>query len=670
MADETGGAPKDAFVAPPYCDVIMKGGTASAIVYPPLLAGLVSSALAQEDSSTDAEPQQDSFELRNLAGTSAGSIGAVLGAAAEYRRQKVRAGEQTGDPLSGFKTLSEFPAVLDEAGGILPLFQPWAETKLVWDLLWALKLGKGFKGKVCDAWQVFQPHWRWLAGGGILGLLVARLCWLPGRGDSGGALASAALLLLAAVVCGLFKCSRLAVPVVLIWLPVALAKPPGSVVLALLTGLVLLPVCGHLYWLVVKVLPRKCYGVCPGGTLTNWLATEIDKVAGKEGDELPLTFHDYEHCRADGESQQLRMVTTCLTQGRPYFLPFRQDVWWFDPAQLNDLMGAELVAKLVKLATRDQSTDEPVTAVDRAVGPPLGDEDVVDSAARPASGCVAWQGHLLYALPTDDLPVAVGMRLSMALPGVLCAVPLWERRFERSADGAGWTPVFKQAWFTDGGVTANLPVHFFDVMVPRWPTVTINLDYATTADDPGDVYLAKSNLAGQSPRRQPLENVWQFGMGLLDTMRNWHDNTQLTAPGQRDRLATIRLSQAQGGMNLNMSLATMEQVARRSRQAATLLVQRFRTPDGVHKLNWRNHRWIRLVTASKLLETSLGQYLQAESASPSYGDLCARAESYQACEPAARVSVPALLKVRPVGAITACSATPKPPCELQVRPEL
>src|SRR5512140_1751594 len=53
-----------------YCDVVMKGGITSGIVYPPLVAKLA-----------------DHYHLKNIGGTSAGAIAAVAAAAAEYYRR-------------------------------------------------------------------------------------------------------------------------------------------------------------------------------------------------------------------------------------------------------------------------------------------------------------------------------------------------------------------------------------------------------------------------------------------------------------------------------------------------------------------------------------------------------------------------------------------------------
>jgi len=59
----------DAAGRPQECDLIMKGGVTSGLVYPGAIATL-----------------SETFRLRNIGGTSAGAIGAVAAAAMEYGR--------------------------------------------------------------------------------------------------------------------------------------------------------------------------------------------------------------------------------------------------------------------------------------------------------------------------------------------------------------------------------------------------------------------------------------------------------------------------------------------------------------------------------------------------------------------------------------------------------
>ena len=88
------------------CDVIMKGGITSGVVYP-----LALTELAKQ------------FRFSQVGGTSAGAIAAAAAAAAEYGRHT---------PGGGFARLAKLPA---EVGKILfSLFQPTPSLKPVFDI--------------------------------------------------------------------------------------------------------------------------------------------------------------------------------------------------------------------------------------------------------------------------------------------------------------------------------------------------------------------------------------------------------------------------------------------------------------------------------------------------------------------------------------------------------
>src|SRR5262245_8548154 len=92
-----------------FCDVVMKGGITSGVVYPPLVARLA-----------------ERFRLRNIGGTSAGAIAAAVAAAAQLGR--LRGNEEA------FAALDRLPERLGGAGRaagssvLRELFQPSPET--------------------------------------------------------------------------------------------------------------------------------------------------------------------------------------------------------------------------------------------------------------------------------------------------------------------------------------------------------------------------------------------------------------------------------------------------------------------------------------------------------------------------------------------------------------
>src|SRR5580658_3108667 len=82
------------------CDVVMKGGITSGVVYPKALSKIGAS-----------------YRFRGVGGASAGAIGAAIGAAAEFGRSS-----------GGFARMAALPGQLGD-GRLAALFQPQASTR-------------------------------------------------------------------------------------------------------------------------------------------------------------------------------------------------------------------------------------------------------------------------------------------------------------------------------------------------------------------------------------------------------------------------------------------------------------------------------------------------------------------------------------------------------------
>ena len=67
------------------------------------------------------------------------------------------------------------------------------------------------------------------------------------------------------------------------------------------------------------------------------------------------------------------------------------------------------------------------------------------------------------------MPVLLATRMSLAVPGLIASVPFYERRPE------GSQPEHVEHWFSDGAITSNFPVHFFDALLPGHPTFGLDL---------------------------------------------------------------------------------------------------------------------------------------------------------------------------------------------------
>src|SRR5579872_6216624 len=92
------------------CDVVMKGGVTSGVVYPTAICRLA-----------------QNFRFRSIGGTSAGALAAALAAAAEYQRL-------TAGTSAGFQRLAEVSEYLGTGSNLRDLFQPSADTQALFDL--------------------------------------------------------------------------------------------------------------------------------------------------------------------------------------------------------------------------------------------------------------------------------------------------------------------------------------------------------------------------------------------------------------------------------------------------------------------------------------------------------------------------------------------------------
>ena len=93
------------------CDLVMKGGIASGIVYPRAIAAL-----------------SKTYRLHSIGGSSAGAIAAAAAAAAEYRRQS-----NDGDE-GGFEALRDLPGERGRGDTLANLFKPEGKTRFAWDV--------------------------------------------------------------------------------------------------------------------------------------------------------------------------------------------------------------------------------------------------------------------------------------------------------------------------------------------------------------------------------------------------------------------------------------------------------------------------------------------------------------------------------------------------------
>ena len=508
------------------CDVIMKGGITSGVVYP-----LALTELAKK------------FRFAQVGGTSAGAIAASAAAAAEYGRHV---------PGRGFVLLAKLPA---EVGKILfSLFQPTPSLKPVFDIAVAA-IGNDSTTKKAMR---------------MIGAALAGFAFAAAAGSLPG------LLILVA---GLWYCN------------------PALVllgVLLLLIGITIgVAIC--LYRAISKGIPHNDFGLCPGKTqpgnstpgLSDWLADKIDDIAGRDPKkDPPLTFGDLAPAGdGGGHKITLRMMTTNLTLRRPYSLPFNEKIYAFKLADFERLFPARITSYL--------------TAHCEKVDDPAGEH--VD----------------LYKFPEpENLPLIVATRMSLSFPLLFCAVPLYAQdfTFQSKPERDKW----RKNLFSDGGLSNNFPIQFFDRMLPNSPTFGISLDdfnekrvpedirkqYPRDDDPHQRVWLPKTTSAGSGVLipGEPLDGIVAFFSRLIDAAKDWQDNLQSTLPGYRDRIVHVGLEPNEGGLNINMPRDLVRRLGNYGALAGVDMRDEFDLDE---------HRWRRFLVAMDRMDHTLDEIAAA-----------------------------------------------------------
>jgi predicted acylesterase/phospholipase RssA len=598
------------------CDIVMKGGITSGVIYP-----LAVCQLAQ------------AYRLRSVGGASAGAIAAAAAAAAEVGRASLtRQGNDVapGESRSlavGFLGLAQFPTLLgqDQADGkslLFHLFRPQPQTGRLFELLTGALDEAARLPRPTKPWHAIKLAGRLLIRAARRALRRAFLGMLPG------------LVLVALGLTGLIATLGpfgvvLSVVIILVGIVIGLLGLIISVLTAVVSD--------------VRQLPSVGFGISSGMgeteselALTPWLLGRLHELAGRPVDGRPLTFGDLKE-----HDIELRVMTTNLSRAQPMAMPWDDDVFFFEPAEFQKLFGEDVVNAMVRNP------------------PPL---PSAPTKRRDREVLLIHAGTKRPFPRSENLPIIVATRMSLSFPLLISAVPLYAIDYGRKANQtyskriAEWrqanpqgsledhakavpAPEFDVNWFSDGGLTTNLPVQFFDSPLPTRPTFAIDLDrfseeHGRSPDEWQNSYLPNVNRGGLLRRTarwgpQPLSQLISFGRSLIQTARTWVDEASLVMPGYRDRVVTVYTGADEGGLNLSMPTEVVTRLSIRGRFAAQRLVEQF-GPGGK---GWDNHRWLRFRAATAALSewlagfeegytspapTSYDAILAGEARQPSY----------------------------------------------------
>ena len=536
-----------------FCDLVMKGGITSGLVYPNAVLALA-----------------ERYRFKNIGGTSAGAIAAAVCAAAALgeRRKTLAPASLAGRPdEAGFAGLGRVAVDLAGKGFIYALFQPSRGARSAYRLLVGLSAGGGFIGRLISVLVAIGC----IAGFEFLLILAGFLTFGYGWAGRTGMVAAGP----AALICAL----------------------SGAALLGLLR--------------VARVMRRNHLGICTGlgqrrflrkrrPALTEWLLDVIQTLSG-QSDGDPLLFEHLWNAPRYGDEPpgdralSLRMITTGVSHHEPRSLPLDSGRFWFLREEFEQLFPITLVDWM---AARDSS---PVVVEGKTYYelPRDGGLPVIVGARMSLSFPL-----LISAVPLYEPDFRT---VAMERSPVASQVPgkdqpqksILESTNALASGGAGDGFVasggeavpFRVCWFSDGGISSNFPIHLFDTPLPRWPTFAIDLVYPKTGDGPqNQIFLPQENNQGWQRHyqsiaaRSAISEVSGFLFAIIATMQNWRDLLQSRAPGHRDRIVRVPLSSTEGGMNLDMPEPVLASIAAKGTAAGQMLVREF---------DFNNHWWIR-----------------------------------------------------------------------------
>lgn len=604
------------------CDLVMKGGVTSGIVYPSAIA-----AIAKD------------YRLRSVGGTSAGAIGAAAAAAMEFGRRSGRNPDACAQLASLSTQLGED---VDGSPRLLRLFQPDPSTAGLFNTVMHLARAKSMGGALAGLLL-----WPFLIAATIMGL-ATYFVWRSGFSE-----APCGMLVLMTF---LFLAGTLGLGLLFSFIRWAPSLDAGlSAVAANGFGFC----SGMETYKPRRSLLAKLRGAEPEeqDSLSLWLHKQFQALAGLDEKEV-LTFGDLwvaeqrsasrsrkeALCAASGKPVEdsvpdissvgrdidLALVASDINRAQSVQLPFMRstDRLYARISDLRALFPCAVVCWMTKYARTDDDLETLV----------FDEEDRKDFIRLPRP---------------QDLPVLFGVRMSLSFPFLFRAVRLYVVR--RDAERPGEQRL-AEIWLADGGITSNFPIHLFDSPVPTRPTFCLNLLYhddelepdvgLRTPDsgaeevepqglavpgkgrlmpDPDEeidsyVYMLRTNrgrLSTYTPFEMaaPLTRLIRFGGRIVTTARQWGDNQLIDVPGYRDRIVHVRMLPEEGGFNFDMGAKVITRLQKRGHRAGEVIATRFKPKnlddpqyEGQLKLNWANHRFVRFRSFISGLEVAASRF--------------------------------------------------------------
>jgi len=321
----------------------------------------------------------------------------------------------------------------------------------------------------------------------------------------------------------------------------------------------------------IKRLTENNFGLCSGKTqktshgklaFSDWIAAKINTVAGLEyGDgHIPLLVGDIEDYGIN-----IATMTSDLSSRRPYKLPLKNRYHYFKVDEFQVLFPDWILGHLINFSDKLASARK-LEQKDDYVPLPKG------------------YHYFIYG---PETPLHLVVRMSLSFPFLISAIPLYRVDYETRSEDKGKLNVVKPKYdylkkctFSDGGISSNFPIHFFDSLLPNRLTFGVTLDsnkrYKSEAYDNDRIKIRDHGFNTEERRVEVIPSAAGFLSSLRNTSANWKDNLQTQLHGYAERIVTIRLnSKSEGGINLNMPKQTVAQLKQYGQDAGKELVRKF-----------------------------------------------------------------------------------------------
>jgi predicted acylesterase/phospholipase RssA len=537
------------------CDIVMKGGITSGVVYPGAVCELARA-----------------YRFRNVGGTSAGAIAAAATAAAEYGRDD-----------EGFERLEALPGWIGAKGNLPSLFQAQFWTRGLFKIVLA-KVEHG------TLWAVAVAVLRNLPAVLLGALPGLALIFLAGRGD--GALTFAAYAgggLLALLGGALALLAYLAVK--LLW------AVPGNDY-GLCSG-----------WTRRYEEKGKEGGPVP---LTPWLYEKLNEYAGLPRDE-PLTFGHLwagpgkapaaEPPPAEDRHVELAMMTTNLTNRRAHRLPFEGGGWYFRPSEFRRLFPKEVVDWMASHPPQEPPPDDVLLDEDLLPLPEAQLMPVIVPTRLSLSFPVLLSAVPLWRVdPSRRTTAPTEDEREAGKPAPL--------RPERCLFSDGGIASNFPIHFFDG-LAPRRPTFAINLRPFRPGEEPSEIQRENSW-----MVACEEEKIEDWWHRPPKASLWpfkdkrlfEFVSGIGKTMQNRVDEAQMRVPGFRDRIAHVSMTKKEGGMNLSMEERTIEDLVERGRGAGQRLREAYAGTSRETTVTWESHRWTRLRSTLAVLEEMHGRF--------------------------------------------------------------